>query len=94
MNKNIEIINKKLWAVRFSWLDFIPEISIKPDPTAPIEEEPGRITNDGLMILNKDHQGYLRLRTANIESVKAMTENVKVIVVLLALNTLYLNGST
>ena len=30
-NPNIEIINKNLWAVRFSLIPFIPQISYKPD---------------------------------------------------------------
>ncbi len=58
MNKNIEVINEKLWAVRFSYLDYIQEISIKPDPSIPLHEELGRIAPGGLMILNKDHPGF------------------------------------
>lgn len=31
MNKNIEIINSYLWAVRFNLIPLIPEIDYKPD---------------------------------------------------------------
>ncbi len=62
MNQNIEVINEHLWAVRFSYLPFIAEIDYLPDPTVPIYEEPGRITNDGLMLLNKDNRGYPMLK--------------------------------
>lgn len=58
MNKNIEIINKNLWAVKFSHLPYIEEIDIEPDALMPLEEEPGRIASGGLMILNKDYPGF------------------------------------
>jgi hypothetical protein len=58
VNKNIDVLNDNLWAVRFSLLDFIPEIDFLPDPNIPIHDEPGRVTSDGLLILNKDHKGY------------------------------------
>ena len=37
-NPNIEIINKNLWAVRFSLIPFIPQISYKPNPSIPLEQ--------------------------------------------------------
>lgn len=40
-NPNIEVINKNLWAVRFSLIPFIPQISYKPDPSVPLEQVPG-----------------------------------------------------
>lgn len=58
MNQNIEVINKHLWAVKFSFLPFINEIDYKPDSEIPAYEEFGRVTNDGLLILNKDYPGY------------------------------------
>lgn len=58
MNQNIEVINPHLWAVKFSFIQFISEIAYKPDPEIQPYEEPGRITNDGLLILNKDHPGF------------------------------------
>jgi len=62
MNKNIEIINEHLWAVKFSFLPFISEIDYKPDPEIPAYEEFGRVTNDGLLILNKDYPGFQILK--------------------------------
>ncbi|KMY49237.1 hypothetical protein [Peribacillus loiseleuriae] len=62
MNRNIEVINKELWAVKFCFLPYITEIDYLPDPEIPMFEEPGRITNDGLMLLNKDHKGYPLLK--------------------------------
>jgi hypothetical protein len=58
LNKNIEVINKNLWAVKFSFLPFISEIDYKPDPDIPAYEEFGRATNDGILILNKDYAGF------------------------------------
>lgn len=58
VNQNIEVINKHLWAVKFSFLPFINEIDYKPDSEIPAYEEFGRVTNDGLLILNKDYPGY------------------------------------
>ncbi|QNO15329.1 hypothetical protein HYG86_11405 [Alkalicella caledoniensis] len=54
MNQNIEVINPKLWAVRFNLIPFIKEIDYKPDAATPAYEEPARITNDGKLLLNKD----------------------------------------
>jgi hypothetical protein len=58
MNQNIEVINPQLWAVKFSFFPFISEIEYTPDSEVPPGEESGCITNDGLIILNKDHPGY------------------------------------
>lgn len=46
-NPNIEVINKNLWAVRFSLIPFIPQISYKPDPSVPLEQVPGQFGPDG-----------------------------------------------
>lgn len=58
LNKNIEVINKDLWAVRFSFLPFISEIAYTPDDEVPIHEDSGRITNDGILLLNKEYAGF------------------------------------
>lgn len=58
LNQNIEVINKDLWAVKFSFLPFISEIDYKPDDEVPTHEDSGRITNDGILILNKDYVGF------------------------------------
>ena len=62
LNKNIEVISKCLWAVRFSLLQYIKEIDYEPDPEIPIEEEPLRISKEGILILNKDYKAYSLLR--------------------------------
>lgn len=67
-NPNIEVINKNLWAVRFSLIPFIPQISYKPDPSVPLEQVPGQFGPDGIMILNKDFKHF--------ELVKKATEAV------------------
>lgn len=57
-NPNIEIINKDLWAVRFSLIPMIPQISVthKEGTTAnDLNELELTFTPDGIMILNKDH---------------------------------------
>jgi hypothetical protein len=58
LNQNIELINKHLWAVRFSFLPFISEIDYNPDEEVAAYQEFGRVTNEGLLILNKDYPGY------------------------------------
>ena len=58
MNQNIEVINDKLWAVKFSFIPFIKEIDYIPVKEIAMFEEPARITNDGLLLLNKDNRGY------------------------------------
>ena len=67
-NPNVEIINKYLWAVRFSLIPFIPQISYKPDPAVPLEQVPGQFGPDGIMILNKDYR-YFEIVKKGAESV-------------------------
>lgn len=62
MNPNIEVINNKLWAVKYTYLPYIQEIDIVPDKNISLYEEPGRIAPGGLMILNKDHPGFKILK--------------------------------
>lgn len=65
-NPNIEIINKNLWAVRFSLIPMIPQISYKPDPEDKLETLPGQLSPDGIMLLNKDHRLYERIRKTTL----------------------------
>lgn len=59
MNKNIEVINEKLWAVNFSLIQYIKEISYTPDPYYEAYKEFGRMLDDkAVVLLNKDHAGY------------------------------------
>ena len=67
-NSHIEVLNKNLWAVRFSLIPFIPQISYKPDPSVPLEQVPGQFGPDGIKVLNKDFKHF--------ELVKKATEAV------------------
>ena len=58
MNPNIKIINPHLWAVRFSWLQWIPDITIELNPAIPVEHEVYRILPNGVMLLNLDNSIY------------------------------------
>lgn len=58
MNKNIEVINKDLLAVKFSLLPLIKEIDYTPDEEIPAYEEFGRVTCDGILLLNKDYPAF------------------------------------
>ena len=67
-NPNIEIINKDLWAVRFSLIPMIPQISVtrKEGTTAnDLTELELTFTPDGIMILNKDHKFYDLFRNSS-----------------------------
>lgn len=37
-NPHIEVLNKNLWAVRFSLIPFMSQISYKPDPEAVMKD--------------------------------------------------------
>jgi hypothetical protein len=69
MNKNIEIINSHLWAVKFSWLPWITDIKLEANPGYPLEKELARTTKEGIIILNADFHdfgkakiGFLRMQ--------------------------------
>lgn len=67
-NPNIEIINANLWAVRFSLIPLIPQISIahkNGTKTLPMEELmklPCQFGPEGIMVLNKDFRWYAAVR--------------------------------
>ena len=63
-NPHIEVLNKNLWAVRFSLLPYIPQISYKPDPSIPLEQVPGQFGPDGIMVLNKDFKHFELVKKA------------------------------
>lgn len=69
-NSNIEIINKNLWAVRFSIISLIPQISYKPDPEILLENLPGQLSPDGIMVLNKDFKFYEKMRQITLTVMK------------------------
>ncbi|KAB3534420.1 hypothetical protein F8154_08940 [Alkaliphilus pronyensis] len=58
MNKNIEVINKDLLAVKFSLLPLIKEIDYTPDEEIPLNMQPGVNADGGIMILNKECPGF------------------------------------
>lgn len=70
MNKNIEVINEHLWAVKFSYIPYINEIEYKADPDTPAYTEPARLADDGLLILNKDYKGYNIMKATFIKIMK------------------------
>ena len=69
-NPHIEVINKNLWAVRFSLIPLIPQISYKPDPEIPLENLPGQLSPDGIMVLNKDFKFYEKMRQISLTVMK------------------------
>lgn len=75
-NSHIEVINKNLWAVRFSLIPFIPQISYKPDPNVPVDRVPGEMAPGGLMILNKDYRQYERVKRATISAMNLKTRQI------------------
>ena len=75
-NPNIEIINKNLWAVRFSLIPFIPQISYKPDPSFLLEQVPGQFGPDGIMILNKDYRYFELVKKATKAVMRLKTRQI------------------
>lgn len=63
-NHNIEIINKNLWAVRFSMIPLIPQINITAQPGTDLAKESFGLTPEGIMVLNKDVKIYPLFKTA------------------------------
>ena len=76
-NPNIEVINKNLWAVRFSLIPFMSQISYKPDPEVPIEQVPGQFGPDGIMVLNKDFKHYELVRKATEAVMKLKPRQIR-----------------
>ena len=75
-NPNIDIINKSLWAVRFSLIPFIQQISYKPDPSVPLEQVPGQFGPDGIMILNKDFKHFELVKRTTKAVMKLKTRQI------------------
>ena len=77
MNKNIEVIAPDIWAVRFSLIPFIVEIDYKPDSSVVAYEEPVRVSNDGIIILNKDNQLFEILKSQFPKTMKKKDKQLK-----------------
>ena len=60
MNKNIEVINNNLWAVRFSYVPQITELEYTRELND--LEAAAAYTDDGKLILNKQHEIYSTLK--------------------------------
>lgn len=72
MNHNIEIINPKLWGIKFSLIPFIEEINYnaRASNDIPMYEEPLRIADEGLLILNKEYKLYNLIKPKMVEIMK------------------------
>ncbi|KXG75591.1 hypothetical protein AN619_15870 [Thermotalea metallivorans] len=84
VNQNIEVINKHLWAVKFSFLPFISEINYVPDDTVPVDEEVGQLLDTGIILLNKEHKlfevykdGFCRIMNKSNRQIKNELSNAK-----------------
>lgn len=79
-NPNIEIINKNLWAVRFSLIPMIPQISIthkEGTSTEELNELELTFTPDGIMVLNKDHKFYDLFRKCAVSAMKLKLRQIR-----------------
>lgn len=79
-NPNIEVINKNLWAVRFSLIPMIPQISVthKEGTSAnDLNELELTFTPDGIMILNKDHKFYDLFRKCAVSAMKLKPRQIR-----------------
>lgn len=62
MNGNVEIINENLWAIEFDPKVKIEGIDFENQP--PSYKEGGRISKNGVLVLNKYYSGYEFLKRA------------------------------
>lgn len=76
-NPNIEIINANLWAVRFSLIPLIPQISYTPDPEIPLERLPSQLSPSGILLLNKDFKWFEILRRHSVSVMSLTTGKIK-----------------
>lgn len=61
MNQNIEVINQQLWAVRFNYLRYMPELGYSGNYDD-ADQKTACYTNDGKLVLNKSHEAYHELK--------------------------------
>ncbi len=61
MNRNIEVINNNLLAVRFSYLPQIPDLKYSGD-IYNVDVKLASFTEDGKIVLNKQHELYPTLK--------------------------------
>lgn len=77
MNQHIEVINDHLMAVKFSYIPFIKEIDYRPDNEIPMFEEPGRISTNGTLLLNKDYTGYAIIKSMYPEVMRKSDKRIQ-----------------
>lgn len=75
-NPNITILNKHLWAVRFSLIPMIPQISWNPGDLD-IDKMAFNIAPGGLMLLNKDFSRYPLVKTAFLAVMKLKPRQIQ-----------------
>lgn len=69
LNRNIEVINPNLYALKFSHIPYIKEIDYKPYEDIPAYHEPMRIDRaNGIILINKDHAGYELVKNALVRA--------------------------
>ena len=79
-NPHIEIINRELWAVRFSLIPLIPQINIThregTEPAESLNDLELSFTPEGIMVLNKDNKRYSMFRDAACRVMKLNDRNL------------------
>lgn len=79
-NPNIEIINRNLWAVRFSLIPLIPQINIThregTEAVESLNDLELSFTPEGIMVLNKDNKRFSMFRDAAIQAMKLKDRNL------------------
>ena len=79
-NPNIEIINRHLWAVRFSLIPMIPQISIthkEGTESTDLNRLELTFTPDGIMVLNKDQKYYNLFRKAAVSAMMLKPRQIR-----------------
>lgn len=80
-NPNIEIINKDLWAVRFSLIPLIPQLNITHREGTEAAENFNDLeltfTPDGIMVLNKDNKYFPMFRDAAVAAMKLTNGQIR-----------------
>lgn len=82
-NPNIEIINPHLWAVRFSLIPLIPQISFVHEegtdalPMDELMKLPLQFSSDGRVILNKDHKCFEQCKKSMVSVMRLKSRQLK-----------------
>lgn len=68
MDQKIEFINDHMVAVDFTHLPMEGIVCI-PEPIHPIEEDAGRISDDGILVLNTKYKGFELFKSGMLDLV-------------------------